>query len=182
KSIGRANRIIANVNRKAENFSESRRDQFEAEAKMFRAFHYGRLVFLYGDVPLNISEQLSLDEAFEMGRTDKEEVKKQIWKDFDDAIAGLPEPGNEGSDVDRANRGTALGLKNRIALWLEDYDRVIQTAEELMEKDYFELYPDYGELFQKEGERSNNEVIFRVARSKELDKDRSMKHYMTRKD
>lgn len=180
KSIGRANRIIANVNRKAENFSESRRDQFEAEAKMFRAFQYGRLVFLYGDVPLNVSEQLSLDEAFEMGRTDKEEVKKQIWKDFDDAIGGLPEPGNEGSDVDRANRGTALGLKNRIALWLGDYDRVIQTAEELMEKEYYELYPDYGELFQKEGERSNNEVIFRVARSKELDKDRSMKSYMTR--
>src|SRR5690606_19318371 len=88
KGIARANTILSNLENPSEQIPNERVNQFRGEASFFRAAFYSYLVFLYGDVPL-VTGYLTIDEAFQMGRTDKTTVLQQIYHDFDVAIEHL---------------------------------------------------------------------------------------------
>lgn len=165
RGVTRANTILANVNeaRQEGHIPEAMLLRFEGEASFFRAVFYSYLVFLWGDVPF-YTEYLTLSEAFEMGRTDKNIIMEQIYRDFDKAIETLP-PSYSG--LQRITKGAAHAFKARTAIWMLDWEIAAAAAKDCIDLGVYSLHPDFEELFLSKTS-SSPELIFSIPRSKEL--------------
>ncbi len=163
--ITRANTILENVQRARADGSIAEESllRYEGEAAFFRACFYSYLVFLWGDVPF-YTNYIYLKDALGMERTAKETVLRQIYTDFDTAIANL-QPSYTGEL--RVTQGTAYAFKARTAIWMLDWETAADAAWKCMELDVYSLHPDYGELFLSKT-RTSPELIFSLPRSKEL--------------
>lgn len=165
KGITRANTIINNIENAAGTLSEQKLNQLAAEAHFFRAVFYGRLVFLYGDVPF-YTDYIDIDDAFKLGRTDKEVVLQQVYEDFDFAIQHLPVSYGS-SEFKRATKGAALAFKARTALYMQDWALARDAAKACMDLGVYSLHPDFAEYFLTKT-RNSNETIFALPQSLEL--------------
>lgn len=164
KGIARATAILNSLDNAAGNIQQDRLNQLKGEASFFRACFYSYLVFLYGDVPL-VTDYMTIEEAFETGRTDKAVVLEQIYKDFDVAIQYLPV---SSTGVQRATKGAAYAFKARIATWMLDYPTARDAAKACMDLRVYSLHADYRELFLK-STTASPELIFTIPRSRELE-------------
>ena len=164
KAISRANTIIINLKEGKANIVQSLTDQFEAEARFVRASMYAKLISYYGGVPY-FTNVLDIDQAFELGRTDKQTILNAVYDDYDFAIANLPE--SYGGGVKRATKGAALAMKARIALYNEDWAVASSAAKACIDLGLYELYPDYRDLFLSKT-KSPQEAVFVIPRSVEL--------------
>jgi len=176
KGISRANRILESLDRVAETLPEETVNRLRGEAAFFRANFYGRLITLYGDVPF-YKETISIEEAFALGRTDKEVIRKEVYADFDYAIEHLPIE-NTASDVSRVNKGAAIAMKARTALWLSDWEIVKQETKALMDMGIYALHPDYESYFKSK--KIEKETIFSIPRSRDLNLVWSSQNFMPR--
>lgn len=163
RGITRANTILSSLNNAANNIPEQRLNELKGEASFFRACFYSYLIFLYGDVPL-VTDYINIDDAFAMGRTNKDEVLAQVYRDFDLAIAHLP---LSYSREQRVTKGAAYAFKARIATWMLDYETARDAAKACMDLKVYSLHPNYGELFLSTTDESP-EFIFVIPRSEEL--------------
>lgn len=168
KNISRANRILEALDNLEGSYSAVELNTLRAEACFFRALAYSRLITLWGDVPFYLTA-ITPEEAFEMGRTNKSEVLKQIYEDYDFAIDYLPVENNN-SGATRVDKGTAYAFKARTALYQHDYSTTITAAQGCMDLGVYSLASDYGELF-RDKTRANKEVIFSIAHSSDLELD-----------
>lgn len=164
KGIARANSILNSLDNAKDNISTEKLNQLRGEASFFRACFYSYLVFLYGDVPF-ITDYISLEEAFKMGRTDKNIILEQIYKDFDVAIEYLPT--SYGSGLKRVTKGAAYAFKARTATWMLDYEVARDAAKGCIDLEVYSLHPSYGDLFLSKT-RVSPELIFTIPRSLEL--------------
>ena len=148
-----------------------------SEAMFFRAYGYFDLVKRYGDVPLILQTLDINDNELFSERTDRATIIDQIYADLDYAIENLPLK-SEGVDYGRISKGTALGLKSRIALYegtrikyhgASGNDRDFsyhlnlarQASLEVINSGEFQLFTAFGEmsydlLFKGEGEGPDN--------------------------
>lgn len=165
KNISRANRLCNAADRLEGKFSDSELAVLRAESRFFRAYAYSRLITLWGDVPF-YTEDITPEDAFKMGRTAKATVLEQVYNDFDYAADHLPLD-NNGNGMYRVNKGTALGIKARTALYMKDYDVARDAAKACMELGKYSLHPDYGELFRSE--KMGTEIIFALPHSNDLE-------------
>lgn len=172
KNISRANRILEALDKLEGKYSTTELNTLRAEARFFRAFAYSRLITLWGDVPFYVTS-ITPEEAFEMGRTDKAVVLKQIYEDYDYAAENLP-VANNNSGATRVDKGTAYAYKARTALYQHDYGTAANAAQDCMDLEVYDLAPDYGELF-RDKTRGSKEVIFSVAHSSDLELDENGK-------
>lgn len=172
KNISRANRILEALDKLEGKYSTTELNTLRAEARFFRAFAYSRLITLWGDVPFYVTS-ITPEEAFEMGRTDKAVVLKQIYDDYDYAAENLP-VANNNSGATRVDKGTAYAYKARTALYQHDYGTAAKAAQDCMDLEVYDLAPDYGELF-RDKTRGSKEVIFSVAHSSDLELDENGK-------
>ncbi len=165
KGITRANTILQNVAEMRNNggIDSSTLDLYEGEASFFRACFYSYLIFLYGDVPF-YTDYISLDDAYKLGRTDKNEILQHIYEDFDNAAALLP---TAYSDIKRVTKGAAYAFKARSAIWMLDWETAAEAAKNCIDLDVYSLHEDFGDLFVSKT-RSSLEFIFTLPRSKEL--------------
>lgn len=163
-AISRANNILVNIQEK-ESIPQAKLDRFAAEARFVRASKYADLISHFGDV-IYYENILDLDEAFTLGKTDKNEILQNIYEDYDFAIGHLPETYGD-SELKRATKGAALAMKARIALYMSDWEVARDAAKATMDLGVYELYPDYGGLFRPEN-KNTDEIIFSIPRSKEL--------------
>lgn len=156
RGVRKANDVITNIDRIEQGDPEVLA-RLEAEARFLRAFYYTQLSSLWGDVPL-ILEPLEINDH--RGRTGKEEVVNFIIEELDAIINSdaLPES-YSGDDIGRATHGAALTLKARVALRNGKYELARDAAKAVMDLGVYQLYPNYGELFQYPGQNSQ-EVIF----------------------
>ncbi len=161
--IAAANLVIEKVENYKDNFDEDTYTQYIAEARFVRARMYSRLIFYWGDVPY-YEETLIIDEAFRLGRTDKDEVLQSIYSDFDYAASNLPE---SYSGESYATKGAALALKARIANYMGDWETAQIAAKSCMDLGVYDLYPDFEDLFLTKTTQTE-ENIFSIARSTEL--------------
>ena len=167
KSIGRANTILANMDKAAEmGISEEKLTQYAAEAYFQRASCYARLVSKFGDV-VYTTETVDIDQAFTMGRTPKEEIIPKVYEDYDKAAAGLPEQ-YTGTASQRATKGAALALKARFALYMGDFDIAADAAKQCMDLGIYKLHENYADLFLTTTHNAE-ECIFVLPRSVEFD-------------
>jgi len=163
KAISRTNIILSSLDNAAANLSEAQIKQFKGEASFFRAVFYSYMIFLWGDVPF-FTGYLSIDEAYNLGRTDKNTVLQQIYADFDEAIADLP---NSYSDLKRATKGAAYAFKARVAIWMSDWATAAAAAKGCIDLGTYSLHADFEALFLT-STRSCSEYIFTIPRSKDL--------------
>jgi len=119
RQIATANNIIEKGSKTA--IDATIRNKYLAEAYFFRAYYYFQLVGKYGDVPLVLKTFKSTqDPDLQAGRTPREDVIQQCYKDLDFAVANLPKVSalSTTSEFDRrrVSRSSALGLEVRIGL------------------------------------------------------------------
>lgn len=157
--IARSNYFLANID-KVEELSDEARSRYSAEAKFLRALHYNNLILLYRDVPL-ISEPQTLSEA-NVPKNEKAEILAFIVNDLEGAVEDLPLPSDlPASEWGRATRGAGYALLGHIFLNNHMYAKAAEYTKKTLDLNYYELYPDYTELFKSVNEQ-NKEIIFPV--------------------
>ncbi|MDR2949072.1 MAG: RagB/SusD family nutrient uptake outer membrane protein [Prevotella sp.] len=151
-------------------------NRYLAEAYFFRAYYYFMLVKFYGDVPLSLKAiQDPNDPDMYIGRTPREQVIQQCYKDLEFAAQWLPtRVAISDADWGRVMRSSALGMIVRIGLYEGtfskyhalggDYKTHLKKsidAAELLMKEGHDLYPDFQKLFYFDGEgKQNKESVF----------------------
>lgn len=143
EAIQNANRIIENIDDAP--ITDELKNRYKSEAKFHRAVHYSKLIFLWGDVPF-YKNTISVEEAFELSRKDKNEILKEIYQDFDDAADKLP-IAYSSDELKRATKGAALAMKARTALYMEDWATARDAAKACIDLEIYELHPVYEEIF-----------------------------------
>jgi len=157
--IGRSNYLLANIS-KVTDMSDAARARYIAEAKFLRALHYNNLILLYRDVPL-ITEPLSLAEAY-VPKSPKATILDFITKDLEAAVEDLPLPADlPSAEWGRITRGAGYALLGHIYLNNHMYAKAAEFTKKVLDLNYYELYPDYTELFKWVNEQ-NKEIIFPV--------------------
>ena len=154
KGIGRCNRLLEGMEKGRENVDSERYNQIAAEARFIRAYCYLHLVACFGDVPL-VVQTTSLEDAL-VSRNPKAEIYQFIYEELDDIVQYLP---LEAQDKQHIEKGTALGLKARAALYNEDYDIAAEAAKACMDLGKYTLHPDYQDLFLRIGENSDEIML-----------------------
>lgn len=156
RGIRRSNDVIINID-KIEQGDPEQLLRLEAEATFLRAYYYTQLTSLWGDVPL-ILEPLEINDN--RGSNSKEKIVDFIITELDTIINTNTLPiSYDGDNIGRATHGAALTLKARIALRNDRFEIVRDAAKAVMDLGIYELYPNYGELFQYAGQHSE-EIIF----------------------
>ena len=155
KGIARANTILYSLEKAAGEISEEKMAQYAGEAKFFRASFYTYLITAFGDVPF-YTEYITLDQAYEMGRIDREVILQQIYADYDEAASVLPE---SYTGVERVTKGAALAMKARAALYMSDWKTCAEAAKACMDLGVYSLHPDFGEFFLSKT-KTSPELIF----------------------
>lgn len=165
KCIARANIILSKLeNPEAVGISDEKAKLYRAQTLFARATQYAILTSLYGDV-VYVDGEISIDDAFTMGRTDKQEIMEYIYADLDEAALYLPE--TYGSQQELATKGAAYAVKARYALYNEDWELAAKAAKDCMDLQKYELHTDFSELFLA-STRHANENILSWPRSVEL--------------
>jgi hypothetical protein len=155
RGIRRTNDVITNIDR-IEEGNANLLARVKAEARFLRAYYYTQLSSLWGDVPL-ILEPLEINDH--RPRNSKEEVVDFVISELDAIINENALPQSYATEVGRATHGAALALKARVAIRNGKYQMARDAAQEVMDLGIYSLYPNYGGLFQYEGQNSD-EVIF----------------------
>ncbi|REG91539.1 RagB/SusD family nutrient uptake outer membrane protein [Algoriphagus antarcticus] len=159
QGVFRANQVIANV--PEIDMDEELKTRLIGEARFLRAYFYFFLVRTYGDLPL-IDRPLNPDE-YKQPRVSKELIYEFIEEDFSFAAANLPEKSEyPASELGRATSGAAKSFLAKVHLFQNEYQETLDMAQEVIASGQYELYPDYEEIFRKEGEHSS-ESIFEVS-------------------
>jgi len=143
-SIYMCNAILEGV---ADNSSLSpeTRVALEGESRFVRAFTYFYLTNLYGDVPLVVQTDYTVNAL--KARSPQTEVYELILEDLNRA-AELLDTGYPDNERTRANRFTVLGLLARVHLYLGDWQQAeTYSSEVLAATDLYELPDDLNTVF-----------------------------------
>lgn len=146
KAIARANTILANLDNAQERLgiSEEKVRLYRAQTLVARAAQYCILTTYFGDV-VYVDKEISIEEAFRMGRTDKSEILEKVYADLETAAADLPV--SYTGSVELATRGAALAIKARYALFNGEWQIAADAARRCMDLGVYELYPEFSRLF-----------------------------------
>lgn len=170
-AINRANSVIGRV--PAIGMDTTLRARVVAEARFLRALNYFNLVRLFGGVPLDSAETVSLDNL-ERPRATAAEVYDFIIRDLQSAAAALPSSTTyTGSDIGRASRGAARTLLAKVYLQRgatgvgtpADFQSALAQAREVVASGDYALEPNYDALFDFVSgavQEVNSEVIFDI--------------------
>jgi len=121
------------------------REALEGESRFIRAFTNFYLTNLYGDVPLVVQTDYTVNAL--KARSPQTEVYELILDDLNRA-AELLDTGYPDNDRTRANRFTALGLLARVHLYLENWEQAeTYSSEVLAATELYELPDDLNTVF-----------------------------------
>ena len=154
--INRANAILINV--PDIDMDPALKDRVLGEAYFMRGFATWRLHVIYGEVPI-ITTQDVIDNNFNKPKATVEQMRTAIEADWLQAADLLPATYN-GANIGRPTSGTANGFLAKLYLYLEDFDKVIEHGERVINGPY-PLADDFGDNFQVATE-NNPEMLFAV--------------------
>jgi len=147
KIIANANTIIARVGTSA--LTDAQKKVIGAEARLFRAYAYHKLVHLYGGVPLILNEVNTPTANFT--RATREQVLQQIIVDATDAATNLP--AIDAVKDGKVSKPVANHLLAETYIALKDYDKAIAAATEVIEKSNLRLMTErFGSLRTQPGD------------------------------
>jgi hypothetical protein len=131
-----------------------------AEAKFLRGLYYFNLVRLYGDVPLVLHDQTSINLAdLQIARTPAATVYTQIEADLTAAATDLPN-NYTGADVGRATAGAANSLLAKVYLTERKWDKAVTQAEAVINGPYgYDLFTNYADVFLPASENGREHIL-----------------------
>ncbi|GAB2589606.1 RagB/SusD family nutrient uptake outer membrane protein [Spirosoma areae] len=144
------------------------KEQYKAEAKFIRALMYFWLVRVYGDVP-KVEKQVSVSEAYTLGRAPAPEIYDYIVDDLKFAEANLP-ASYATVDKGRVTLGGAKGLLAKVYITMAGYPLkkgapyyalAEAKALEVINTPQYSLVPDYKTLFDVT-KKNSSESLFEV--------------------
>ncbi len=123
--VNAANTLIDRSSNPSINWTETEKKQIVGEAKLIRAWAYRHLTFLYGPVPLNLSESKGSTIKTDWDRTSVAEVRAAMERDLLDAEAGMADVAIvEG----RASKVVAQHYLAELYLTIGDYQKANDKA------------------------------------------------------
>ncbi len=154
ETVARANNVIAYL--PGIDMDEALKKRLIGEARFLRAYAYFNLVNIFGDIPLKLEPQNTMETIY-VRLSDVATVYAQIESDLEEAVDVLPAayPTERG----RATKGAALALLAKTALYQKEYGDCITRIEELEALGVYALLESYENLF-KVGAEDSTEVIF----------------------
>ena len=158
RGIGRCNYILSKAEPLAAVVPQARYKQFLAEVRFLRAYYYSLLNEGFGGVPL-VTAPLTLTDA-QLPRNTKAEVTDFILSELTAIQNDLLAETNT-TNKGRANKGAALALKSRVALYNQRWDVAASAADELIKMGNYSLHSSYPDLFKYAGQNSR-EIILAV--------------------
>lgn len=166
-TILRANIVLDKID--AVPFTDPKlKEQYKAEAKFIRALTYFWLVRTYGDVP-KVDKQVSVSEAYTLGRTPTPEIYDFIVDDLKFAETNLPAT-YAAVDKGRVTLGGAKGLLAKVYLTMAGYPLkkgapyyalAEAKALEVINNPQYSLVSDYKSLFDVT-KKNSSESLFEV--------------------
>lgn len=158
RGVGRCNYILSKSEPLAAKVPEAKYKRLMAEVRFLRANYYFFLNEIFGGVPL-LTKPITLAEA-QLPRNTKEEVSDFILSEIDAIVPDMLAETNS-TNRGRANKGAALALKSRTALFNKRYEAAAKASDDLIKLGNYALHPSFPELFQYAGQNSK-EIIFSV--------------------
>lgn len=157
KGITRVNEILERIDNLQE-APESFKNLIEGEARFLRAVFYFNLVRVFGDVPLVSRVLKTIEEGYEIGRTDSKEVYDLIIDDLKIASDKLP---LKAAQTGRAASGAAKSLLGKVYLTTHENEKAIPVLREVIESGEYSLLPDFEDLWDVDN-KNNKEIIFSI--------------------
>jgi starch-binding outer membrane protein, SusD/RagB family len=154
KTIYHANAIIEGL-QKASGLTSSVKSQLMGEAKFIRGFQYFYLINLFGDIPLVLSTDYTVNSN--LPRTATTEVYGQIINDLLEAQQLLDDSYPSISKV-RPNKWTATALLSRVYLYVKDWQHTEAAANEIINSGTYNIVSNLDEVFLP----NSNEIIFQL--------------------
>ena len=143
-AINRANIFIEGMQAKGNNIVGAELgNQYIAEAKLIRALSYYSLLQYYArpyadgngsnpGLPLRLTAITGPGES-DMVRSTVAEIYSQVLADLNEAESTLPDTyGDDERNTTRAHKNTAISLKTRVYLSMQDYANVIAEANKIV--------------------------------------------------
>ncbi|MCF1716875.1 RagB/SusD family nutrient uptake outer membrane protein [Flavihumibacter sp. RY-1] len=127
-----------------------------AEARMFRAYAYFDLVRAFGEVP-KIDFRVYNPEDSKVPKSSVAEIYALIDSDLEFARANLPVEW-PAQFIGRLTQGAAQALTAKTLLYRKDWAGALVYAEQVIESDRYELFPNYQQLFTTRGENSKESI------------------------
>jgi len=158
KHLGRLNTFIANTDVPYVE-DEAVRTKFKSILEALRVWHYFKLTSRWGAVPFHL-EPANLESAIQPP-TPKEEILNTLFPLAEEISNRLPE--NEyTSDAYMFNKYSFKALIMRYALYNERYELAAKLAKEIMDSEKYQLFANYGNLFNYKGDKTNKEFIIKL--------------------
>jgi hypothetical protein len=154
--ISQCNRFLSGLAQNGGDFPEATRLRAEAEIRFFRAYVNFCLARRFG-ASIVLQKTLQDMEQKSFPRCTPDECWDFIAEDLDFAAQYLPLTPLQG----KLSIGAALGMKARAMLYAQRWKAASDAVEELDKLNLYDLYPDYGELFnlRRLDGRENKESI-----------------------
>lgn len=166
-TILRSNIVLDKID--AVTFTDNKlKEQYKAEARFIRALMHFYLVRVYGDVP-KVDHELSVQEAYTIGRSSTEEIYNFIVEDLKFAEANLP-ASYTAADKGRVTVGGAKGLLAKVYMTMAGYPLkkgaayyalAEAKALEVINLPQYSLVPDYKALFDVT-KKNSSESLFEI--------------------
>lgn len=139
--------------------SASKAEQYVAEIKTLKAFFLLQLGRAWGDILIPTTSSPSDLLVAEL--TPRDEVFAYLQTLLDEAIPNLPEGRpNQRTDIKGGvTKATALALKAKVSLELNDYQSVADATSQIIANGGFSLVEDFSEAFKLEGKLSNEMLL-----------------------
>ncbi|SEO02448.1 Starch-binding associating with outer membrane [bacterium A37T11] len=152
--------FLANIDR-VTSMSEALRAQRKAEIRFIRASLYLELTTWYGDVP-HFTTDVTLAESKVLKRKPQAEIMQWIHQELDEVAAALPSREEyPAADNGRITRGAAVALNTRAYLYENNWTKVAEYADKLINSTAYGtygLFENYEQLFWVKNEY-NSEII-----------------------
>ncbi len=152
-AIRDANTILDNVGNLA-GVSESKYNMLVAEARFLRTWAYYILWDQFGAMPI----RTSLNSPRELARASEVEFAAFMETELQAVIPHLPDPGSEPN----YGRVHGDGARALLCIWYlnnRKWDACLQIADEIIDRDFFELFPSAVGLFALENERNSEFIL-----------------------
>jgi len=151
--IREANIVLDNLEKG--DFNESLVNDIKPEALALRGYAYAQLYRYYGPTPIFVSSE---PEEEKKARASEDEMLNRIESDLSDAIAGLPP---EQDEFGRITKGGALAILCKHYLNTKQWQKTVETADQIINLDIYSLQPNYQDIFAYDNER-NSELILTI--------------------
>ncbi len=159
RAIRNANAVLDNID-DVQGVSDEQKQGIKAEARFIRAISYYLLYMWFGPVPL----RTSTTQPLAISRPTEDTMQAFIESELLAVIPQLPAPGQEAA-YGRANSGAASAFLCKFYLNTKQWQKCADMAKQIIDMDYYHLYPNYTDMFKIQNEGPGNKAFIWVSQA-----------------